>query len=103
MIGFLGAASLWVKAAHVIFVIFWMAGMLMLPRYLIHNQQALGDPAQEALWTVRHSKLPRLTVTPPTLMFWLPADSSAERRVANERFSRCVHRSRPFHYNTTPH
>jgi putative membrane protein len=30
--GFLGPAYAWVKAAHVTFVIFWMAGLLLLPR-----------------------------------------------------------------------
>ena len=29
MIGFLGAAYPWVKAAHVTFVIFWMAGLFL--------------------------------------------------------------------------
>ena len=35
MVGFLGGAYLWVKAAHIIFVIFWMAGLFLFPRYLI--------------------------------------------------------------------
>ncbi len=38
---FLGNAYLWVKAAHVVFVIFWMAGMFALPRYLVYHQEAL--------------------------------------------------------------
>ncbi|HVI98070.1 MAG TPA: CopD family protein [Sphingomonas sp.] len=71
MIGFLGGAYLWVKAAHVIFVIFWMAGMFMLPRYLIHHQQALGDPAQESLWIDREAKLRKMIVTPSILMVWV--------------------------------
>ena len=29
--GFLGPAYLWVKAAHVTFVIFWLAGLFLLP------------------------------------------------------------------------
>src|SRR3546814_4085591 len=48
-----------------------MAGMFMLPRYLIHHQQALGDPAQEALWIDREAKLRRMIVTPSILMVWL--------------------------------
>ena len=42
MSGFLGAAYDWVKAAHLIFVIFWMAGLFMLPRYLVYHQEALA-------------------------------------------------------------
>jgi uncharacterized membrane protein len=30
---FLGNAYLWVKAAHIIFVIFLMAGLFMMPRF----------------------------------------------------------------------
>ena len=41
MIGLLGAAYEWVKAAHIIFVIFWMAGLFMMPRYLVYHQEAL--------------------------------------------------------------
>ncbi len=46
--GFLGNAYLWVKAGHVIFVIFWMAGLFMLPRYLVYHQEGLGDPVDAA-------------------------------------------------------
>src|SRR3546814_16320171 len=48
-----------------------MAGMFMLPRYLIHHQQARGDPTQEALWIDREAKLRRMIVTPSILMVWL--------------------------------
>ena len=36
--GFLGAAYPWVKAAHVTFAIFWIAGLFIVPRYYIHHQ-----------------------------------------------------------------
>jgi putative membrane protein len=71
MIGFLGAAYPWVKAAHVIFVVFWMAGMFMLPRYLVYHQEALGDPAQEALWIEREKKLRKVIVTPSIILVWV--------------------------------
>ena len=31
---------LWLKAAHLIFVIFWMAGLFMMPRFLVYHQEA---------------------------------------------------------------
>ena len=37
--GFLGPAYLWVKAAHVTFVIFWMAGLFLLPRFYVYHQE----------------------------------------------------------------
>ena len=70
MTGFLGGAYLWVKAAHIIFVIFWMAGLFLLPRYLVHHQEALGSP-QAADWTRREELLRRMILTPSFLIVWL--------------------------------
>ncbi|MEH3045907.1 CopD family protein [Sphingomonas adhaesiva] len=69
--GFLGATYDWVKAAHLIFVIFWMAGMFMLPRYLVYHQEGLGDAAEEARWTDRETKLRRIILTPAMVIVWV--------------------------------
>ena len=29
---------IWLKSAHIIFVIFWMAGLFMLPRFFVYHQ-----------------------------------------------------------------
>ncbi|WP_337848198.1 CopD family protein [Sphingomonas sp.] len=71
MTGFLGNAWLWVKAAHVIFVIFWMAGLFILPRYLVHHQEALGDAAQARAWAEREGKLRRIILTPSLIIVWV--------------------------------
>jgi putative membrane protein len=70
MIGFLGSAYLWVKAAHIIFVIFWMAGLFLLPRYLVHHQDALGTPEAKA-WEEREAKLKRMILGPSIGLVWL--------------------------------
>ena len=70
MSGFLGNAYLWVKAAHIIFVIFWMAGLFLLPRYLVHHQDALGTP-QAADWVKREALLRRMILTPSIALVWL--------------------------------
>ena len=70
MTGFLGNAYLWVKAAHIIFVIFWMAGLFLLPRYLVHHQDALGTP-QAADWVKREALLRRMILTPSMIVVWL--------------------------------
>ena len=70
MIGWLGGAYLWVKAAHIIFVIFWMAGLFLLPRYLVHHQDALGTP-QAADWVKREALLRRMILTPSIALVWL--------------------------------
>lgn len=71
MTGFLGAAYPWVKAAHIIFVIFWMAGMFILPRYLVHHQEALGEPAEAVKWVEREARLRRVILTPSMIIVWL--------------------------------
>jgi putative membrane protein len=45
MLGVLELSYLWLKAAHIVFVIFWMAGLFIFPRYLVHHQVALDQPA----------------------------------------------------------
>ena len=62
---------LWLKAAHVIFVIFWMAGLFILPRYLVHHQEALARPAEAAAWAEREAKLRKMILTPSIAAVWL--------------------------------
>ncbi|MFW2850980.1 CopD family protein [Sphingomonas sp. TX0543] len=69
--GFLGAAYDWVKAGHVIFVIFWMAGMFMLPRYLVYHQEGLADPADAARWVERERRLRSIILTPAMVLVWV--------------------------------
>ena len=73
MSGFLGAAYLWAKAAHLIFVGFWMAGLFMLPRYLVYHQEALaaGRVDEAALWVTRESKLRSIILTPALIVVWI--------------------------------
>jgi len=68
--GFLGNAYLWVKAGHVIFVIFWMAGLFMLPRYLVYHQEAVPGSAEAQLWVDREAKIRRIILTPALVMTW---------------------------------
>ncbi|MEH3102898.1 MAG: CopD family protein [Sphingomonas phyllosphaerae] len=71
MVGFLGATYDWVKAAHVIFVIFWMAGLFMLPRYLVYHQEGLSDAADAARWVERETKLRAIILTPAMIVVWV--------------------------------
>ena len=73
MSGFLGAAYDWVKAAHLIFVIFWMAGLFMLPRYLVYHQEALaaGNAAEAANWVEREGKIRHIILTPAMIVVWV--------------------------------
>jgi protoporphyrinogen IX oxidase len=71
MAGFLGATYPWVKAAHVIFVIFWMAGLFMLPRYLVYHQEAAIGSPEAALWADREAKLRTIILTPSMILVWV--------------------------------
>jgi len=69
----LAGAYMWIVAAHVIFVIFWMAGLFMLPRYLVYHQEALvaGRADEAALWVERETKLRAIILTPAMIVVWL--------------------------------
>ena len=68
MIGWLGGAYPWVKALHVIAVIFWVAGLLIMGRYLVHQA---GEPERGAVWAERERLLRRIILTPGMIFVWV--------------------------------
>jgi putative membrane protein len=69
--GFLGPAYLWVKAAHVTFVIFWLAGLFLLPRfYVYHQETAVGSPEDRA-WIERENRVRSIILTPMIILVWV--------------------------------
>lgn len=62
---------LWLKAGHIIFVIFWMAGLFMLPRYFVYHQEAELESPENALWIEREAKLRRIILTPSLIVVWV--------------------------------
>jgi len=69
--GFLGASYLWVKAAHVTFVIFWIAGLFIVPRYYIHHQAATPGSAEDRAWIEREDKARTIILRPAMLIVWV--------------------------------
>lgn len=61
----------WIKAAHVIFVIFWIAGLFMLPRFYVYHQESAPGSAEEAAWIVREAKLRKIIITPAMMLVWI--------------------------------
>ena len=61
----------WIKAAHVIFVIFWIAGLFMLPRYYVYHQEATPGSVEEKRWIDREKKLRNIIITPAMILVWL--------------------------------
>ena len=69
--GWLGLAYLWVKAAHVTFVIFWMAGLFLLPRfYVYHQETAVGSPEDRA-WIEREACVRSIILRPAIALVWI--------------------------------
>jgi putative membrane protein len=69
--GFLGVAYPWVKAAHVTFAIFWLAGLFLLPRlYVYHHETAVGSPEDRA-WIEREARVRSIILTPAIGLVWI--------------------------------
>jgi len=71
MIGLLGVGYDWVRAGHIIFVIFWMAGLFIFPRYLVHHQEALDRPEEAGAWVHREAMLRKMILTPSLVVTWV--------------------------------
>jgi len=70
-IGWLGPAHNWVLAAHVTFVIFWMAGLFLLPRFYVYHQEApIGSPEDRA-WIEREGRVRSIILTPAMIVVWI--------------------------------
>jgi putative membrane protein len=61
----------WIKAAHIIFVIFWIAGLFMLPRYYVYHQEAAAGSDEEKRWIERERKLRTIIITPAMILVWI--------------------------------
>lgn len=62
---------LWLKAGHVIFVIFWMAGLFALPRYFVYHQESLPGSPENAVWIDRERKLLKIILWPSLVIVWI--------------------------------
>ena len=60
----------WLKAGHIIFVVFWMAGLFMLPRLFVYHQETDPDSPDNALWIERERKLIRIILLPSIGVVW---------------------------------
>ena len=67
----LGVTYLWLKAGHVVFVIFWLAGLFMLPRFFVYHQEAAPGSPENALWIAREAKLLKIILWPSLIVVWV--------------------------------
>jgi len=67
----LAPAYVWLKAGHITFVIFWMAGLFMLPRLFVYHQESAPDSPENAQWIAREQRLLRIILTPSMIVVWV--------------------------------
>jgi putative membrane protein len=71
LVGFLGPAYPWVKAAHVTFVIFWLAGLFLLPRLYVYHQEATVGSPEDRAWIEREARVMSIIMTPAMIVVWI--------------------------------
>ncbi|OBV10764.1 CopD family protein [Erythrobacter dokdonensis] len=59
------------KIGHVIFMVFWLAGLFMLPRQCIYMLDHAPGSEGEAKWAVRMGKLRKIILTPALIIVWV--------------------------------
>ncbi|MEO9624890.1 MAG: CopD family protein [Qipengyuania citrea] len=67
----LAMTYLWLKAGHIIFMVFWLAGLFMLPRQMIYLHPASPGSDESALWAKRMGLLRKVILTPSLIVVWV--------------------------------
>lgn len=60
----------WLKVGHLVFVIFWMAGLFMLPRFFVYHQEAPVGSDEATRWVEREARLVRIILNPAIVVVW---------------------------------
>lgn len=61
----------WLKSAHIIFVIFWMAGLFMIPRFFVYHQESAEGSDESTKWVDRETKLIKIILNPSIIIVWV--------------------------------
>lgn len=62
---------LWLKAAHIVAVIAWMAGMLYLPRLFVYHCEATPGTPEYLRFALMERKLMRIIINPSMIAVWV--------------------------------
>ncbi|MGC6475996.1 MAG: protoporphyrinogen oxidase HemJ [Parvibaculales bacterium] len=71
MMDFLWTYSNWILAFHIIFVMFWMAGMYYLPRLFVYHAEAYEQNEPVKTFEVMELKLLRIILNPAMILAWV--------------------------------
>ena len=67
----LAVAYPWVKAAHVTFVIFWIAGLFILPRFYVYHHETTPGSAEDRAWIDREDRVRTIILLPAMVIVWV--------------------------------
>ena len=67
----LGVACPWIKAAHVTFVIFWIAGLFILPRFYVYHHETTPGSAEDRAWIEREDRVRTIILAPAMIAVWV--------------------------------
>lgn len=70
MNGWLAAAYPWIKSAHILAVIAWMAGLLYLPRLFVYHAMAPAMSRRSATFKIMERRLLRGIINPAMIVTW---------------------------------
>ncbi|WP_425410476.1 protoporphyrinogen oxidase HemJ [Hyphococcus sp.] len=71
MAAFLSSIYLWLKAAHLIAVIAWMAGMMYLPRLFVYHLQSEKGGEAERMFVQMQRRLLKGIINPAMVAVWV--------------------------------
>ena len=61
----------WFYIGHVLFMVFWLAGLFMLPRQCIYMLDTQPGSPEEAQWAHRMGLLRKIILTPSLILVWV--------------------------------
>ncbi|WDI32758.1 protoporphyrinogen oxidase HemJ [Hyphococcus flavus] len=71
MLAFLASIYLWIKAAHLIMVIAWMAGMMYLPRLFVYQHGSEKGGEAEKMLIQMQRRLLKGIINPSMIAVWV--------------------------------
>ena len=62
---------LWIKAFHIVFVLFWMSGIFYLPRLFAYHAKEMPGSEQWETFCVMERRLSGIIMTPSMIVAWV--------------------------------
>lgn len=61
----------WIEATHIIFVIFWIAGLFLLPRLFVYHQEAPEGSEEAKRFVERERRTLKIILLPSIVVVWV--------------------------------